>query len=431
MRLLLIGKMNEQVIAASQMAINNGAKVFQTYDIRSAIKSLCNGKGADLIMADVEIDIALLIEELGTARIAVPVIAFGINQDKCKAAKAIKAGAIEYVPFPPDPEIIAVILQNLAGNHQYSNVIFQSNAIKEIIKLAERVASSDASILITGESGTGKEVIAQYIHRKSNRSNKPFIALNCAAIPENLLESELFGHEQGAFTGASERKLGKFEQANSGTLLLDEISEMDIRLQAKLLRALQEREIYRVGGDKAVSLDIRVIATSNRDLQVCITKGCFREDLYYRLNVINLHLPSLRARKEDISPLSLYFQDKYAKLNGINSKTFSPEAMLKLESAPWRGNVRELENTVYRAVLLAKSDIIEAQDIILESIPANDSAIDNTLENIERQAIANTWYKYSYDNTKTAAVLGITIKSLQNKLKQYNISHNNYSAAGR
>ncbi len=252
---------------------------------------------------------------LAAERICTPVVACGIGTDTRRAVDAIRAGAKEYLPLPPDPELIAAVLAAVADEcHQ---LVYEDEAMGAVLALADQVAGSEASILITGESGTGKEVLARYVHRKSLRADKPFISVNCAAIPENLLESELFGHEKGAFTGAIARRIGKFEEANGGTLLLDEISEMDARLQAKLLRAIQEREIDRVGGTKPVKVDIRIIATSNRDLAEAVKHGTFREDLLYRLNVVNLRLPALRERPKDIRALAHHFARKYAEANGV------------------------------------------------------------------------------------------------------------------
>ncbi len=227
------------------------------------------------------------------------------------------------------------------------------------------MANSSASILITGESGTGKEIISRYVHRKSNRSDKPFVAVNCAAIPDNLLESELFGHEKGAFTGAQARRIGKFEEANGGTLLLDEISEMDVRLQAKLLRAIQEKEIDRLGGKSPVKVDVRILATSNRNLEAEVNAGNFREDLYFRLNVVNLDIPSLRERPDDIPVLAEFFVKKYSDANDVPVRPISPLAIQRLLSHHWRGNVRELENTMHRAVLIAGPDEIGPEAIML------------------------------------------------------------------
>src|SRR6202007_2855015 len=233
-----------------------------------------------------------------------------------------------------------------------------------VIKLAQQIAGSEASVMITGESGTGKEVLARYVHSRSARAKKTFISINCAAIPEHLLESELFGHEKGAFTGAVARRIGKFEEANGGTLLLDEISEMDVRLQSKLLRAIQERVIDRVGGTRPVPVDIRIIATSNRHLADPVREGSFREDLLFRLNVVNLKIPPLRERPADILELALHFAKKYAEANGVPLRPISAEAQRILTTNRWQGNVRELENTIHRSVLMAQGDEIGAEAII-------------------------------------------------------------------
>ena len=327
-------------------------------DIELALAALRAGQGADLAMIDVALDVAELVHRLDAERISLPVVACGVGTDADAAVKAIKAGAKEYVPLPPDPDMIAAVLEAVADDSHA--MIFKDSKMAEVVRLADQVAQSNASIMITGESGTGKEVLAHYLHTKSNRSAKPFVSVNCAAIPDNLLESELFGHEKGAFTGAVARRVGKFEEADGGTLLLDEISEMDIRLQAKLLRAIQEREIDRVGGNKPVKVDIRVIATSNRDLAEEVQKGNFREDLWFRLNVVNLKLPPLRERPADIDLLSEHFVGKYSDLNSIPVRPLSTAARTELVGAPWRGNVRELENTIHRAVLLATGDEIGA-----------------------------------------------------------------------
>ena len=293
MRLLIVGSLDGHITAAGKIALSRGAKVAHVDDVDQAMHALRNGQGADLIMFDVALDTQRMIESLRNERINIPVVACGIGTSAETAVKAIKAGAKEYVPLPPDAELIAAVLAAVA--EESSALIYRDPAMKAVLKLADQVAPSDASIMITGESGTGKEVMARYIHAHSKRANKPFISVNCAAIPENLLESELFGHEKGSFTGAIARRIGKFEEANGGTLLLDEISEMHPRLQAKLLRAIQERVIDRVGGTTPVKVDIRLLATSNRDLQEEVRKGNFRDDLFFRLNVMALELPALRA----------------------------------------------------------------------------------------------------------------------------------------
>jgi DNA-binding NtrC family response regulator len=301
---------------------------------------------------------------------------------------------------------------------------------------------SEASVLITGESGVGKEVMARYVHKKSKRADKPFIAVNCAAIPENLLESELFGHEKGAFTGAVARRIGKFEEADGGTLLLDEISEMDIRLQAKLLRAIQEREIDRVGGSKPVPVNIRIIATSNRILQEAVIRGEFRKDLLYRLNVMNLHIPPLRERPRDLASLADYFVNKYAIANGLSHRRLSDAASERVQSAAWLGNVRELENAMHRAVILARGEEISVDDLRTpDGRPVQANTLDATAERavnaaeaaikgaairvgqtvaeVEQDLILSTLDHCLGNRTHAANILGISIRTLRNKLAAY------------
>ncbi len=285
MRLLILGPLEGYISTAGKIALARGAKVAHVDDIDTALNALRSGQGADLLMMDVKLDIARMVESLKQERINVPIVACGIGTDAEAAVRAIRAGAKEYIPLPPDATLIAAVLEAVAEESQA--VIWRDPAMEKVLRLAEQVAPADASLLLTGESGTGKEVLARFIHRKSRRAKQNFISVNCAAIPENLLESELFGHEKGAFTGAVARRIGKFEEANGGTMLLDEISEMHPRLQAKLLRAIQEREIDRVGSTHPIKIDIRLIATSNRDLEEEVRKGSFREDLYFRLNVVD------------------------------------------------------------------------------------------------------------------------------------------------
>lgn len=439
MRVLIIGSMSGQLAVASKIAMDRGAKVFQVDTIAQATTALRNGKGADLLLVDVAHDIAALIAQNEAERIMVPVVACGVSTDPRTAANAIRQGAQEFLPLPPDPELIAAVLSAIADENR--PIVAQDPAMKAVMALAEQIAPSEASILITGESGVGKEVMARYVHQKSRRADKAFISVNCAAIPENLLESELFGHEKGAFTGAIARRIGKFEEADGGTLLLDEISEMDVRLQAKLLRALQERVIDRVGGTKPVPVNIRILATSNRNLQEDVRDGKFREDLYYRLNVVNLMLPALRDRPADVAALANFFAKKYATANGIPAKAISPNAMSAIQAHGWRGNVRELENAMHRAVLLATGLQIEAMDIstphgALSTSPASLVAshvthaanavqhagaplIGRTIEAVEQEMILDT-LKHCYGNrTHAAQILGISIRTLRNKLKLY------------
>jgi two-component system response regulator FlrC len=281
-------------------------------------------------------------------------------------------------------------------------------------------------VLVTGESGTGKEVVARFMHRKSRRAKQSFISVNCAAIPENLLESELFGHEKGAFTGAVARRIGKFEEANGGTLLLDEVTEMHPRLQAKLLRALPEREIDRVGGTHPVKVDIRLIATSNRDIEEAVKKGDFREDLYFRLNVVNLRIPALRERPRDIEVLAAYFAKKYGAANGLPERPLSRGLLEALSRHAWRGNVRELENTMHRAVLLASGSEIGPEAVMLApakpaaaSSGAGGPLVGRTVADVERDLILDTLDHVLGNRTHAANILGISIRTLRNKLKEY------------
>ena len=313
-----------------------------------------------------------------------------------------------------------------------SELFTSDRRMKEIIQLANTVAQSKATILIQGESGTGKELVANLVHANSSRANRPFVAINCAAIPENLLESELFGYERGAFTGANASKAGKFELATGGTLLLDEISEMDIRLQAKLLRVIQEGEVDRIGGRKPIPVDVRIIATTNQNLAGCVKKGTFREDLFYRLNVVNLTLPPLRERMGDVRLLSLHFMDHYANRNGKVMSGYAPEALALLESHQWHGNIRELENVIERAVITAAGPIISNQDIYIEkreelslSSDAAPSSLEknwapgSTLDEIERKVILEALHYHQGNRTHTARALGISIRTLRNKIADF------------
>ena len=434
MRLLIIGTLNGQLTAATKIALDRGANVTHAADTAQALAAL-RAKGADLIMIDVGLDIRDLVDKLANERMHVPVAACGVNNDARAAVAAIHAGAKEYLPLPPDPELIAAVLA--AVTHDERELVFRDPAMESVVKLATQIAGSEASILITGESGTGKEMIARHVHHRSARARKAFISVNCAAIPENLLESELFGHERGAFTGAVARRIGKFEEANGGTLLLDEISEMDARLQAKLLRALQERVIDRVGGGKPVPVDIRVIATSNRNLAEAVKNGTFREDLLYRLNVVNLKLPPLRERHADILELAEHFGRRYAEANNLPVRPIAADARAELKAAKWPGNVRELENTIHRAVLLATGAEIGVEAIRLPDGsrlseargPAEQAAmiadqmtqglVGRTVASVERELILDTLKHCLGNRTHAANILGISIRTLRNKLNEY------------
>ncbi len=440
MRLLIIGTLEGQVGAASGIALQRGAKVLQADDIETGLRTLRAGQGADLVLIDVKLDVAKLIESLSSERIAVPVVACGIGNDTRAAVRAIKAGAKEYLPLPPNADLIAAVLAAVTeDNHA---IIHEDPRTAELLALADKVAVSDASVLIVGPSGTGKELVARYVHAKSRRSGGRFVAVNCAAIPEALLESELFGHEKGAFTGAVARRIGRFEEANGGTLLLDEVSEMDPRLQAKLLRAVQEREIDRVGGSRPVKVDVRILATSNRNLEQAVASGAFREDLYFRLNVVMLKIPPLRRRPLDIEVLARHFIDKYSKANGVEPKPLTDAGRRLLLEHPWPGNVRELENAMHRAVLLASGSQIGPEAILINGSaggaggaaggsaaaadgdpgsPGDDDAglVGRTVADVERQLIIDTLSHCLGNRTHASNILGISIRTLRNKLRQY------------
>lgn len=434
MRVLIVGSLGGQLTTATKIAMDRGAKVAHVDTIQQATSHLRAGRGADLLMVDADLDIGALITANEMERITVPVVACGINIDAQVAASAIRAGAKEFIPLPPDADLIAAVLAAVSDDER--PMVARDPSMIEVIKLAERIAPSEASVLITGESGVGKEVMARHVHTKSRRAAKPFVSVNCAAIPENLLESELFGHEKGAFTGAVARRIGKFEEADGGTLLLDEITEMDARLQAKLLRALQEREIDRVGGTKPVKVNIRVLATSNRDMSKAVQDGTFREDLLFRLNVVNLAIPPLRERPADAKALADHFVAKYAKANGFDRKVLTDAAKIQITTRHWPGNVRELENAMHRAVLMAPDETIDTDAIRMpdgssyagsggvarqaaEAAEAATNMVGRTVAEVEQDLILDTLDHCLGNRTHAANILGISIRTLRNKLKLY------------
>ena len=432
MELLIIGTLNGQIGAASKIAISKGGQVSLASSVEQALEILCSGKNIELIMVDVTLDVHKLISSLESSRINVLVVACGVANDTSLAVKAIKAGAKEYIPLPPDPEMIGAVLA--AATRENHALIYGDKKTEAILKMAKQIAPSEASVLLTGSSGTGKEIFSRFVHDNSKRANQKFVAVNCAAIPEALLESELFGYEKGAFTGAVSRRIGKFEEASGGTLLLDEISEMDISLQAKLLRAIQEKEIDRLGGKSPIKVDTRIIATSNRDLEKCTLDGTFRQDLYYRLNVININIPDLKDRVGDIVVLAKHFIKKYSELNGLPMKDLSPKAEELLLNYLWPGNVRELENTMHRAVLLSAGEEISEDAIILQTPSAvrevkenntdkkantTEAFVGKTVAEVERKLILDTMEDTLWNRSAAATILGISIRTLRNKLKQY------------
>lgn len=436
-RLLIIGSLSGELGQAARIANARGAALAQADGVASGLAHL-RGEGADLVLADVIHDLPWLLERLAEERIATPVVACGLEADAEPVLRAIRAGAREFLPLPPDSELIAAMLE--AATAKDGMPIGRDPAMRSLLARAEQLARSEASVLITGESGTGKEVLARHVHATSRRARGPFVALNCAALPENLMESELFGHEKGAFSGAVAARKGKFEQAERGTLLLDEIGEMDLRLQAKLLRAIQEREVDRLGGTQPMKVDVRILAATNRDLQAEVRAGRFREDLYFRLNVVQLRIPPLRERPDDILPLAAHFAARYASANGLPERALAAQATIRLMAHSWPGNVRELENAMHRAVLLASGREIGAEAIELGAAPVVEAApamapdappppvpaqpaiaalVGRRMEEVERELILETLGRCLGNRTRAAEILGISIRTLRNKLAEY------------
>jgi DNA-binding NtrC family response regulator len=387
-----------------------------------------------------------------------PIIVFTDQGSAEEAGKYLGLGAYDYWLEPLEWEKIRAVLPDEGDEPEPEpqepaeapakkktagvSIIGEHPTVKRVLALARQVAPSKATVLISGESGTGKELFARYVHQASDRAEGPFIAINCAALPEHLLESELFGHEKGSFTGAIARKLGKFELAHGGTILLDEISEMELGLQAKLLRVLQEGELDRVGGADSVKVDVRVLATTNRNIEESVRNKEFRQDLYFRLNVIPLKLPALRDRGDDVHVLARFFANRFCEDYGLPRLTFSDEAGDWLSEYDWPGNVRELQNLMERAVLLAGAGPIEKKHFLLdaeswplpeeiddeEAVEQSEQAVRATLEStleeqtlaeIEREAILRRLKKESGNRTRAAELLGISVRTLRNKLNEY------------
>jgi two-component system response regulator AtoC len=393
---------------------------------------------ADLIMPGMN-----GIELMKKARTIIPTIsaviitAHGTIQT---AIAAIREGAYDYIEKPFCPEKVELIIRNLVEHHNlleenitlrrkiedrhsFEGIIAKSPKMIKIFELIKTVAPTSATVLITGDSGTGKEIVARAIHRQSPRRNKPFIVTSCAALPETLLESELFGYEKGSFTGAVERRKGKFEAADKGTLFLDEIGEIDANTQVHLLRAIEEKKITRVGGNEETEVDVRIITATNRNLKTITEQGKFREDLYYRLNVVTIDLPGLRYRREDILPLAEHFLKKYTRENNKPAKSFSPEAVEFMLNYHWPGNVRELENVVERGVILAKDKFITLAEFPQE-LTRPGLVEGRTLEALERNQILKVLEETAGNIARTAKILGIHRMTLYNKLKKYNITVN-------
>jgi len=393
---------------------------------------------ADLVMPGMDgIELLKKAKEISPTIEVIIITAYGSIPT---AIAAMREGAYDYIEKPFCPEKAELLIeklvehqrlieenislhQKLEERYRFENIIAKSPKMQQVIEVIKVVAKSNATVLITGDSGTGKELVARATHSQSYRKDKPFVAVSCAALPESLLESELFGHEKGAFTGAHAQRKGKFEAANRGTLFLDEIGEMSANIQVHLLRVLEEKEFTRVGGNELVKVDVRVISATNKDIKKAVADGQFREDLYYRLNVVTIDLPPLRERKEDIPLLAQHFLKKFAVENQKEITGFSPEANDFLLNYEWPGNVRELENAIERAVILAKNPYIEVADLPQESLTlARSTAQAKSLAEIEKNHILNILSRTHGNNLSEAArILGISRATLYNKIKEYGI----------
>lgn len=396
-----------------------------------------------LVVSDVRMmpmDGITLLKEIRQQWPHLPVVLMTAYADVDRAVEAMRAGACDFLlkPFEPQALLAHVEKYKLPEAEDDAGVVARDVASRNLFSMAARVAQTDATVLLTGESGVGKEVVARYVHQHSGRRNGPFVAINCAAIPDTLLEATLFGYEKGAFTGAQQPQAGKFEQAQDGTLLLDEVTEMPLGLQAKLLRVLQEREVERVGGKKPIALNIRIVATSNRDMAEAVSRGVFREDLYYRLNVFPLPIPALRQRPEDIVPLAKHFLAAHGGAMGRTGLGLTPAAEAALRAYGWPGNVRELENVMQRAVILAPGERVDVDSLHLAGSPAVPAAIPaaqspamvahaaeplpakaDSIRDLEREHILETLAAVGGSRKLAIERLGISERTLRYKLKQY------------
>lgn len=400
----------------------------------------------DLRLPDTEgLEVLLRMKEMDEY---VGVVVVTAVSDVKTAVRAMQAGASEYVVKPFDIETLQAVVSRtlerqalmkevlylrseMEGYHPFVDIVGRDEKMLEIFELIKRVADSDATVLITGESGTGKELIARAIHQHSHRAQKPFVAVNCTAIPENLIESELFGHERGAFTGAVQRRIGKFELAHHGTLFLDEIGSMRLDMQTKLLRALQEREIERVGGERTLKVDVRVVAATNADLRELVKARTFRDDLYYRLNVIPIYVPPLRERPTDIPLLVHYFLEKYNRQFNRHVRGFSPAAMEVLQAYHWPGNVRELENIVERLVVISHHEIIQQRELpldlqstrahLVDALDEEECDLRKAVQQFEREYIRRVLEKTRWNQTAAARILGIHRNTLLGKIEQLDL----------
>jgi len=435
-KVLLVESSTESVSTINHMLQRTGLTLCVANDGVSAFNQL-RRDNFDLVVSEVSLPCMSgidLLKKIKEIKAWLPVVLFSANARVRDAVEAMKLGAYDFMLKPFTYEMVKMVTSQIpaAGNQtaqgnpkEKYKIVTDDAEMKRLLDEARCVAGSRASIFIQGESGTGKELFARFVHQHSDRRENPFVAINCAALPETLLESELFGHEKGAFTGAAMRKKGKFELANHGTILLDEISEMDFQLQSKLLRVLQEKEIDRLGGTLPIPIDVRVISTTNRDIETEIDAGRFREDLFYRLNIIPVHLPPLRERVNDIGLLAEHFIQKYNQIENRNVKGLTQEALAALQQMPWKGNIRELENKIERATLICRDDIVEEKDLVAGFGKRDDRAGFQTdipsgsLKELEQKAIYQTLDRTEGNRTHAAQILGISVRTLRNKLNEY------------
>lgn len=408
-----------------------GYRVLDAVNGKDALVKL-ERNAVDLIISDVqmdEMDGTELLQAVRRHNPTLPFVMMTAHGTIQHAVKAIRDGATDYLQKPFEAQVLLDMVSRMAAQlpaNDNGEMVAEDPLSRRLLDVAKRVAPTEATVLISGESGTGKEIFARTLHERSNRADAPFVALNCAAIPENMLEAILFGYEKGAFTGAHQARPGKFEQANGGTLLLDEISEMDLDLQAKLLRVLQEREVERLGGNRLIPLDVRVLATTNRALSEEVAAGRFREDLFYRLNVFPVNLPPLRERPADILPLAKRFLARYA---GERCLSLAPQAEQKLLAHHWRGNIRELENCMQRAAILAIGDVVDVDAILVgdplntdqDGAPASgaEKALGGDLKARERELILDALRAVNGNRKQACERLGISARTLRYKLAKF------------
>ena len=455
--ILIVDDEPNYLVVLSELLQDEGFEVFTAPDGQDALQ-IVNDVDLDVIVTDMQmagLNGLELLKAVKEKKPDLPVIIITAFAEVERAVEAMQAGAYHYLakPFSNDELVVSLrkaaqhydlikensrLREEIKGKSGFSGMVGKNPKMVQIYELIEKVSPTPASVLITGESGTGKELVAKAIHLNSPRESEPFIAVNCAALSENLLESELFGHEKGAFTGAVAMRKGRFELADRGTIFLDEVGEIPLALQAKLLRVLQEKNFERVGGGKTINVDVRILSASNKDLREEVTAGRFREDLFYRLNVIPISLPALRERMDDMRLLAEFFVDKYRKELQKPDLTISGEALKLLMTLTWEGNIRELENTIERAAILCQNDLIQPEDVQPDTLVGGQSSLEDELDlnqiipaeaqlndvlyTVEKKMLLNALDDCEYVQARAADKLGITKSLLQYKMKKFQIS---------